>query len=153
MENIKIIEVKRVKVVKLSDDVILPKYETFGAAGMDVRANIKEPITLNSLDRVLIPLGLKLEIPDGYEIQVRPRSGLALKHGIGMVNSIGTIDSDYRGEIGAILVNLSKEPYTIKPQERIGQLVLNKVEHISWEVVEKLNETERGTGGFGHTGK
>lgn len=97
MENIKIIEVKRVKVVKLSDEVILPKYETFGAAGMDVRANIKEPITLNSLDRVLIPLGLKLEIPDGYEIQVRPRSGLALKHGIGMVNSIGTIDSDYRG--------------------------------------------------------
>ena len=97
MENIKIIEVKRVKVVKLSDEVILPKYETFGAAGMDVRANIKEPITLNSLDKVLIPLGLKLEIPDGYEIQVRPRSGLALKHGIGMVNSIGTIDSDYRG--------------------------------------------------------
>ena len=141
-----------VKVIK-NEGVTLPKYETFGAAGMDVRANIKEPIVLGSLDRVLIPLGLRLEIPEGYEVQVRPRSGLALKHGIGMVNSIGTIDSDYRGEIGAIIVNLSKEPYTIQPQERIGQLVLNKVEQIEWEVVEKLSESERGSGGFGSTGK
>lgn len=141
-----------VKVIK-NEGVTLPKYETSGAAGMDVRANIKEPIVLGSLDRVLIPLGLRLEIPEGYEVQVRPRSGLALKHGIGMVNSIGTIDSDYRGEIGAIIVNLSKEPYTIQPQERIGQLVLNKVEQIEWEVVEKLSESERGSGGFGSTGK
>ena len=141
-----------VKVIK-DEGVTLPKYETSGSAGMDVRANIKEPIVLGSLDRVLIPLGLRLEIPEGYEVQVRPRSGLALKHGIGMVNSIGTIDSDYRGEIGAIIVNLSKEPYTIQPQERIGQLVLNKVEQIEWEVVEKLSESERGSGGFGSTGK
>lgn len=141
-----------VKVIK-DEGVTLPKYETLGAAGMDVRANIKEPITLGSLDRVLIPLGLKLEIPEGYEVQVRPRSGLALKHGIGMANSIGTIDSDYRGEIGAIIVNLSKEPYTIQPQERIGQIVLNKVSQIEWEVVEKLSESERGSGGFGSTGK
>lgn len=141
-----------VKVIK-NEGVTLPKYETSGAAGMDVRANIKEPIVLGSLDRVLIPLGLRLEIPEGYEVQVRPRSGLALKHGIGMVNSIGTIDSDYRGEIGAIIVNLSKEPYAIQPQERIGQLVLNKVEQIEWEVAEKLSESERGSGGFGSTGK
>ena len=141
-----------IKVIK-DEGVTLPKYETLGAAGMDVRANIKEPITLGSLDRVLIPLGLKLEIPEGYEVQVRPRSGLALKHGIGMANSIGTIDSDYRGEIGAIIVNLSKEPYIIQPQERIGQIVLNKVSQIEWEVVEKLSESERGSGGFGHTGK
>ena len=141
-----------VKVIK-DEGVTLPKYETSGAAGMDVRANIKEPIVLGSLDRALIPLGLRLEIPEGYEVQVRPRSGLALKHGIGMVNSIGTIDSDYRGEIGAIIVNLSKEPYTIQPQERIGQLVLNKVSQIEWEVVEKLSASERGSGGFGSTGK
>lgn len=141
-----------VKVIK-DEGVTLPKYETSGAAGMDVRANIKEPIVLGSLDRALIPLGLRLEIPEGYEVQVRPRSGLALKHGIGMVNSIGTIDSDYRGEIGAIIVNLSKEPYTIQPQERIGQLVLNKVEQIEWELVEKLSKSERGSGGFGSTGK
>lgn len=141
-----------IKVIK-ADGVTLPKYETLGAAGMDVRANIKEPITLDSLDRVLIPLGLKLEIPEGYEVQVRPRSGLALKHGIGMANSIGTIDSDYRGEIGAIIVNLSKDEYTIQPQERIGQIVLNKVSQIEWEVVEKLSESERGSGGFGSTGK
>lgn len=141
-----------VKVIK-DEGVTLPKYETSGAAGMDVRANISEPIVLGSLDRALIPLGLRLEIPEGYEVQVRPRSGLALKHGIGMANSIGTIDSDYRGEIGAIIVNLSKEPYTIQPQERIGQLVLNKVSQIEWEVVEKLSESERGSGGFGSTGK
>ena len=139
--------------VLIDNGVQLPKYETVGSAGMDVRANIKEPIVLGSLDRVLIPTGIKMEIPEGYEVQVRPRSGLALKHGIGMVNSIGTIDSDYRGEIGAILVNLGKEEYTIQPQERIGQLVLNKIEQIEWEVVESLTETKRGTGGFGHTGK
>lgn len=141
-----------VKVVK-DRDVVLPKYETQGSAGVDVRANIKEPIELGSLERVLIPTGLKVAIPEGYEIQVRPRSGLALKHGISMANAIGTIDSDYRGEIGVILINLSKDRYVVQPQERIGQLVLNKVAQIEFEVVETLDETERGTGGFGHTGK
>lgn len=155
MKNIKIIEIEKVnvKVVKLSNDIVLPKYETIGSAGMDIRANILEPLVLGPLERKLIPLGIKMEIPEGYEVQVRPRSGLALKQGIGMVNSIGTIDSDYRGEIGAILINLSKEEYTIQPQERIGQIILNKVGKIEWEVVETLEETKRGTGGFGHTGK
>lgn len=155
MLNMKVLDIEKVniKVVKLSNNIILPKYETIGSAGMDVRANISEPFVLGPLERKLIPLGIKVEIPEGYEIQVRPRSGLALKHGIGMVNSIGTIDSDYRGEIGAILINLSKEEYIIQPQERIGQIVLNKVGKIKWEVVDILEETERGTGGFGHTGK
>lgn len=142
----------QVKIVK-EKDVVLPKYETSGSAGVDVRANIKEPITLNSLDRVLVPTGIKMEIPLGYEVQVRPRSGLAIKHGITMLNSPGTIDSDYRGEIKVIVVNLSKEKYTIEPNERIAQLVLNKVEQMKFIEVETLDETERGEGGFGHTGK
>lgn len=130
----------------------LPHYETSGSAGLDVRANIEEPITLGSLERVLIPTGIHVQIPEGYEIQVRPRSGLALKHGLSLCNSIGTIDSDYRGDIGLIIINLSKEEYTIQPGERIGQLVLNKVERLNWKLVEKLSETDRGEGGFGHTG-
>ena len=141
-----------VKVVK-AEGVQLPKYESKGAAGLDVRANIVEPITLKSLERKLIPTGLKVSIPEGYEIQVRPRSGMALKHGITMLNSPGTIDSDYRGDIGLIIVNLSNEEYTIQPQERLGQLVLNKIEQIEWEEVETLDTTERGAGGFGSTGK
>lgn len=143
---------KKVKVV-IEEGVTLPKYETTGSAGMDIRANIAEPITLGSLERVLVSTGIKMAIPEGYEVQVRPRSGLALKHGISMANAIGTIDSDYRGEIGVILINLSKESYTIQPQERIGQIVLNKVEQIEFEVVTSLESTERGEGGFGHTGK
>lgn len=143
---------QKVKVV-IEEGVTLPKYETAGSAGMDIRANIAEPITLGSLERVLIPTGIKMAIPEGYEVQVRPRSGLALKHGISMANAIGTIDSDYRGDIGVILINLSKESYTIQPQERIGQIVLNKVEQIDFELVTSLDETERGEGGFGHTGK
>ncbi len=143
---------QKVKVV-IEEGVTLPKYETAGSAGMDIRANIAEPITLGSLERVLIPTGIKMAIPEGYEVQVRPRSGLALKHGISMANAIGTIDSDYRGDIGVILINLSKESYTIQPQERIGQIVLNKVEQIEFEVVTSLESTERGEGGFGHTGK
>lgn len=139
--------------VSLADGVKKPMYMTEGSAGMDVRANIKEPITLGSLERVLVPTGIKMEIPVGYEVQVRPRSGLALKHGISLVNTPGTIDSDYRGELKIIIANMSKDSYTINPQERIGQLVLNKVEQIEWEVVETLDETERGAGGFGHTGK
>ena len=142
----------QVKVVR-EKSVELPKYETEGSAGMDVRANIKEPITLKSLERILIPTGLKVAIPEGYEIQVRPRSGLAIKHGITMLNTPGTVDSDYRGELKVIVVNLSNETYTIEPNERIGQFVLNKIEQIEFVEVEELDSTERGEGGFGHTGK
>lgn len=142
----------QVKVVR-EEGVTLPKYETEGSAGLDVRANIKEPIVLKSLERVLIPTGLKVAIPEGYEIQVRPRSGLAIKHGITMLNSPGTVDSDYRGELKVIAVNLSNESYTIEPNERIAQLVLNKVEQIDFIEVAELDETEREEGGFGHTGK
>lgn len=141
-----------VKVVR-EGNVLLPKYETSGSAGMDVRANIEEPIILGSLERVLVPTGLKIVIPEGYEVQVRPRSGLAIKHGITLLNTPGTIDSDYRGELKIIMVNLSKDEYTINPQERIGQLVLNKVAQMELVEVDSLDETERGAGGFGHTGK
>lgn len=141
-----------VKVVK-EENVSLPKYETSGSAGMDVRANIEEPIVLRSLERVLVSTGLKIAIPDGYEVQVRPRSGLAIKHGITLLNTPGTIDSDYRGELKVIMVNLSKDEYVINPQERIGQLVLNKVAQMEFVEVDSLDETERGAGGFGHTGK
>ena len=129
----------------------LPKYETLGSAGLDVRANIDEPITLGSLERRLIPTGLYVGLPEGYEIQVRPRSGLALKYGISCANAIGTVDSDYINEVGVILINLSKDNYTINPGERIAQLVLNKVEQLEWEVVDKLSETGR-KGGFMSTG-
>ncbi|GAA6325557.1 dUTP diphosphatase [Fusobacterium ulcerans] len=141
-----------VKVVK-EENVSLPKYETSGSAGMDVRANIEEPIVMGSLERVLVPTGLKIAIPEGYEVQVRPRSGLAIKHGITLLNTPGTIDSDYRGELKVIMVNLSKDEYVINPQERIGQLVLNKVAQMEFVEVDSLDETERGAGGFGHTGK
>lgn len=140
-----------VKVI-LEDGVEKPVYMTEGSAGMDVRANIKEPIVLKSLDRILVPTGIKMEIPLGYEVQVRPRSGLALKHGITLVNSPGTIDSDYRGEIGIIMANIGREDFVINPGERIAQLVLGKVYQM--DLVEgELSETERGAGGFGHTGK
>lgn len=142
----------KVRVVK-ENNIELPKYETEGAAGLDVRASIAEPIELKSLERILLPTGIKIAIPSGYEVQVRPRSGMALKHGVTILNTPGTIDSDYRGELRLIVANLSKDSYFISPNERIGQLVLNKVEQIEWEVVEALDDTERGTGGFGHTGK
>ncbi len=142
----------QLKVVR-EKNVVLPKYETKGSAGLDIRANIKEGILLKSLERVLIPTGLKIAIPDGYEVQVRPRSGLAIKNGITMLNTPGTIDSDYRGELKVIAVNLSKDDYVIEPNERIAQLVLNKIEQIEFVEVESLDETERGEGGFGHTGK
>lgn len=141
-----------VKVVR-EENVSLPKYETSGSAGMDVRANIEESIVMGSLERVLVPTGLKIAIPEGYEVQVRPRSGLAIKHGITLLNTPGTIDSDYRGELKVIMVNLSKDEYVINPQERIGQLVLNKVAQMEFVEVDSLDETERGAGGFGHTGK
>lgn len=141
-----------VKIV-LEDGIEAPFYATVGSAGMDIRANIKEPIVLKPLERKLIPSGIKMAIPEGYEVQVRPRSGLALKHGISIVNAPGTVDSDFRGDIGVILINLSNEDYTIQPQERIAQLVLNEVTQMSLQKVTSLDETERGAGGFGHTGK
>lgn len=130
----------------------LPEYETPHSAGMDLRANIEEPITLNPLERTLISTGLFIELPIGYEAQIRPRSGLAIKHGISIVNAPGTIDADYRGEIKVILVNLSNTPFVINDGERICQMVVAKHERVSWEETEILNETERGAGGFGHTG-
>jgi len=131
----------------------LPAYETISSAGMDVRAALKEPVTLQPLERKLIPTGLYLEIPHGYEVQVRPRSGLAYKNGITVLNAPGTIDADYRGEVGVLLVNLSNEPFTIASGDRIAQLVVAKVEQIEWKPTSQLSETERGEGGFGSTGK
>lgn len=130
----------------------LPSYETEGSAGMDIRANISEPITLKPLERTIVKTGLFLSLPLGYEAQVRPRSGLAIKKGITLLNSPGTIDSDYRGEVGVILVNLSNEDFIINDGERIAQLVIAKHEQITWQEVEVLDETERGKGGFGSTG-
>ena len=130
----------------------LPHYATEQSAGMDLRANLEEPVELKPLERRLIPTGLYIALPEGYEAQVRPRSGLALKQGITLLNAPGTIDADYRGEIGVILVNLSAETFVVKDGERIAQLVIARHEHISWKAVETLEETERGAGGFGHTG-
>jgi len=131
----------------------LPVYATVGSSGLDVRANIEQPITLQSLERTLVPTGLFVEIPLGFEIQVRPRSGLAVKQGLTCLNTPGTIDADYRGEIKVILINLSQEPQIIQPGDRVAQLVLQAIELIEWKSVDQLNETDRGSGGFGHTGK
>lgn len=130
----------------------LPAYATELSAGMDLRADIEEALTLHTLDRVLIPTGLYIELPAGYEAQIRTRSGLAIKHGIVSLNSPGTVDADYRGEIGVELINLSRDPYTIYPGERIAQMIVAKHETVKFEIVDKLSETERGKGGFGHTG-
>lgn len=130
----------------------LPQYETSAAAGVDLRANIDAPITLQPLERMLIKTGLFLQIPEGYEAQVRPRSGLALKKGITVLNSPGTIDADYRGEVGVILINLSNEPFVIEDGERIAQLVFAQVTQAKWQETSSLSETERGAGGFGSTG-
>mgnify|MGYP000317694244 CR=1 FL=1 len=131
----------------------LPHYATDGAAGMDIRAHLTGPVTLNPLERKLIPSGIFMEIPEGYEIQIRPRSGLALKNGITCLNTPGTIDSDYRGELKILLINLSNEPQVISNNDRIAQLILAKVEKAEILPVQQLNETERAAGGFGHTGK
>lgn len=130
----------------------IPAYETEQSAGMDLRANIDGPIVLGSLERTLVKTGLFMALPPGYEAQVRPRSGLAAKKGITVLNSPGTVDADYRGEIGVILVNLSKQDFTIQDGDRVAQLVIAKHEHITWEQVTVLDETERGAGGFGSTG-
>jgi dUTP pyrophosphatase len=131
----------------------LPEYATEGSAGMDLRADLDMPVTLQSLDRLLIPTGLFIQLPEGYEAQIRPRSGLAIKHGITCLNTPGTIDSDYRGEIKVILINLGKEPQTLHNGDRIAQMIIGKVEKAKLILVEELNDTQRGHGGFGHTGK
>lgn len=130
----------------------LPEYATPLSAGMDLRANIDAPILLKPLQRALIPTGLYIALPEGYEAQIRPRSGLAIKKGISIVNAPGTIDADYRGEIGIILINLSNEDFIVEDGERIAQMVIARYEHIKFEKVDTLDETERGSGGFGHTG-
>ena len=131
----------------------LPAYATLGSSGMDIRASIVEPMVLQPAERVLVPTGLFVEIPLGYEIQIRPRSGLAIKQGITCLNTPGTIDADYRGEIKVILINLSAEPQTILPGDRIAQMVVQKVEVVQWVAVEELSDSDRGSGGFGSTGK
>lgn len=130
----------------------LPRYESAMAAGMDIRCNISEPVTLQPMERRLMPTGLFIELPEGYEAQIRPRSGLALKRGLTVLNTPGTIDADYRGEIGIILINLSQEPQTIEPGERIAQMIIARYEQAELKEVEVLGETERGEGGFGHSG-
>src|ERR1700749_1179596 len=130
----------------------LPAYETLHAAGMDLRADLEETVTLKPMERKLVPTGLYIELPEGFEAQIRPRSGLAFKHGIGIVNSPGTIDADYRGEIKVLLINLSNEPFEINTGDRIAQMIVARHEKVSWQEVEVLNETLRGAGGYGHTG-
>ena len=140
----------KIKIINKSKNP-LPKYQTKLSAGMDISANLTEGITLRPLERKLIPTGLFLELPEGFEAQVRPRSGLALKHGITVLNSPGTIDADYRGEVGVILVNLSAEDFTINSGDRIAQMVIAKYETAEWQNADALNETARGAGGFGST--
>ncbi|HIW11321.1 MAG TPA: dUTP diphosphatase [Candidatus Rikenella faecigallinarum] len=142
---------EKVKVINLSSNP-LPEYQTAQAVGLDVRANTSEAITIAPLERVMVPTGLYFQIPDGYEIQVRPRSGLAAKHGITVINTPGTIDPDYRGELKVLLVNLSNEPFALQPGERVAQLVFARYERLAWEETVELEATERGAGGFGSTG-
>lgn len=142
----------KVKVINKSPNA-LPEYVTEGAAGMDLRANLTEDIVLKPMERALIPTGLFIELPDGYEAQVRPRSGLALKQGLTCLNSPGTVDSDYRGELKVILINLSTEDQMIRHGDRIAQMVIAKYERAEWEITDTISETKRNEGGFGHTGK
>ena len=142
----------KVKIVNNSR-FALPEYQTPLSAGLDIRANLDESVTLRPLERAMIPTGLFVELPEGCEMQIRPRSGLAAKHGITVLNSPGTIDADYRGEIKVILVNLSNEPFTIESGERIAQMIVARYEQIEWLPVEELGATERGAGGFGSTGR
>ncbi len=142
----------KVKIINKSQHP-LPEYATPYSAGVDLRANIENPITLNPLERTMVPTGLYLELPQGYEAQIRPRSGLAAKHGLTVLNSPGTIDADYRGEIRVILVNLSNDNFVINNGERICQMVIAQHAQVVWEEVDSISETERGDGGFGHTGK
>jgi len=141
------------KIERLEHNKFLPEYKTEGAAGMDLCAAISEPITLKPLERTLVPTGIKIELEHGYEAQIRPRSGLSIKHGITLINCVGTVDEDYRGEVCVGLVNLSNDEYTIQPDERIAQMVIARVEQAEIKVAVELSETVRGAGGFGSTGK
>lgn len=141
----------KVKIVK-NNPFKLPAYETKGSAGVDLQAYVEKPVVLKPMERALVPTGISIELPEGYEAQVRARSGLAIKHGISLVNGIGTIDSDYRGEIKVILINLGDKEFTINSGDRIAQMVFIRHEQADFELVEELGETERGAGGFGHTG-
>ena len=141
------------KIEKLSNNKYLPEYQTEGAAGMDLCAAIEEPVLLRPFERKLIPTGIKIELERGFEAQIRPRSGISIKHGISLVNCVGTIDEDYRGEICVPVINLSTEEYTIQPNERIAQMIIAKVERAKIVVVQSLSETTRAAGGFGSTGK
>ena len=141
-----------VKIKKLHAQAILPAYQTQQAAAMDVHARLDEAMTLQPLQRAMIPTGLAFEIPTGYEIQVRARSGLSIKHGLALVNGVGTIDADYRGELNILVINLGQEPFIVEPDMRIAQLLVSRYEKISWQLAESLTETSRGDGGFGSTG-
>lgn len=142
----------RIRIINTSSNA-LPEYATAGSSGMDIRANSNTPLSIKPFERVLVPTGLFIELPEGVEAQIRPRSGLAIKQGITCLNTPGTIDADYRGEIKIILINLSGQEQVIQPGERIAQMVIQKVEKIKWELVKQLEETERNAGGFGHTGQ
>lgn len=142
----------KVKVKIVTSSETLPKYETKGSAGMDIRALLTEPVVLNPGERCLVPTGIFIELPEGYEAQIRARSGLAVKHGIGLVNGVGTIDSDYRGEIKVGLINWGEEPFVINNGDRIAQMVVARYETVEWEPVDALEDSLRGDGGFGHTG-
>jgi len=140
-----------VQVKKLRDNAILPEYQTAQAAGMDLHACLDAPVTLAPMERRMIPTGFAIMLPDGYEAQIRARSGMSIKHGITMVNGIGTVDADYRGEIGVLMINLGTESFTIEPNMRIAQMVIAKYEKATWQEVDELDETVRGSGGFGST--
>lgn len=141
-----------ISIVKLNSAAVVPQYQTAGAAGADIHACIDETIILQPMERRMIPTGLAMSIPEGYEIQIRARSGMSIKYGITMINGIGTIDADYRGEVGVLLVNLGAEPFMVEPGMRIAQMVVAKYEMAEWREVDELNQTERGTGGYGSTG-
>lgn len=142
----------QINIVKLKENVTLPEYQTAGAAGADIHACINEPITLQPMERKMIPAGFAVAIPEGYEMQIRARSGLSIKHGITMVNGVGTIDADYRGEVGVLLINLGEEAFVIEPDMRIAQMVINRYEQAEWSEVVELDETERGAGAYGSSG-
>jgi len=141
-----------VKVKKLRENAVIPEYQTDQAAAMDIHACLDAPMVVEPLERFMVPTGLAFELPEGYEMQVRARSGLSIKHGITMVNGVGTIDADYRGELNALMINLSKESFTIEPGMRVAQILVTKFEKVAWQLTESLSETSRGTGGFGSTG-
>jgi dUTP pyrophosphatase len=141
-----------VKVKKLRDGAVLPDYQTEHAAAMDIQACIDEPMTAQPLERFMVPTGLAFEIPVGYEMQIRARSGLSIKHGITMVNGVGTIDADYRGELSILMINLGQDAFTIEPGMRVAQMLVQKYEKVSWQLTDTLSETDRGTNGFGSTG-